>query len=166
VNKFMEASITSTTRDLYRRARRQATIQRLISIIKHIPNCLLALEEVATILPLNSGHHAFISSVPVRAIVGTVGRYHDFDRDFNPTRENTRERWERISKALFQGVVLPPVELYKVGQVYFVKDGNHRVSVAKHQGIGYLDAIVTELVTDVPVEPDNVYALVGRPAAA
>src|SRR5688500_14152043 len=101
-------------RDLYRRARRQATIRRLISIVKRIPNCLLALEEIESVLPVSSGHYAGTCPVPVSAIVGTVGRYHDFDPDFNPTRDNTRERWERISKAMFEGVALPPVELYKV----------------------------------------------------
>jgi hypothetical protein len=104
--------------------------------------------------------------VPVGAIVGTVGRYRDFDRNFNPIRDATRQRWERISRAMLEGVELPPVELYKVGDAYFVKDGNHRVSVAKHQGITFLDAIVTELSTDVPVAPTNIYSLVAGKAAA
>jgi hypothetical protein len=165
VDGFMEANGQNMARDLYRRARRQAIIQRLVSIVKKIPNCILALEEIESVLPVSNGHYACVCPVPVHAIVGTVGRYHDFDRNFNPTREHTRERWERISKAMLEGVALPPVELYKVGDAYFVKDGNHRVSVAKHQGISYVDAIVTELATILPVAPGNVYSLAGRPAA-
>ncbi len=87
--------------------------------------------------------------------MGSVDRYHDFDRAFLPTQTRTRPRWESVDRAALTDVILPPVQLYKVGEVYFVKDGNHRVSVAKEKGAGYIDAEVIELVTSVPLTPDT-----------
>jgi hypothetical protein len=79
--------------------------------------------------------------------VGSVNRYRDFDRDFNPLRKEDRDRWARVAEAYLEGATLPPVDLIKIGEVYVVLDGNHRVSVARHFGVKYIDAVVTEYVT-------------------
>ncbi len=83
--------------------------------------------------------------MPVERIVGSVGRYRDFDRAFLPTKESMGVKWKRIDRAFHRGQELPPVMLYKVGEAYFVEDGNHRVSVAHYQGVEWIDAEVVEL---------------------
>lgn len=85
--------------------------------------------------------------VPLEKIIGSEGRYRDFNAAFLPKKEHTRKRWESIDKAHLQDIILPPIKLYKVGDYFFVRDGNHRVSVARLQGVFAIDAEVTELKT-------------------
>ena len=89
-------------------------------------------------------------AAPVERIVGSVGRHRDFDPSFLPARAALEERWKRVDRAFHLGVELTPVVLHKVGGAYFVEDGNHRVSVARYQGIGWIDAEVVELRAPVP----------------
>ena len=89
-----------------------------------------------------------------RPVIGSVNRYRDFDRAFLPTQGHTADRWQRVSRAWYDNVSLPPVLLYKVGDIYFVVDGNHRVSVARDQGQEYIDAEVRECQVKVPVTLD------------
>jgi hypothetical protein len=93
--------------------------------------------------------------VPLDAIVGTVDRTRDFDRDFRPTSQRLRSRWERIAAAQRRGEALPPISLYKVGDLFFVRDGHHRVSVAKSLGRRDIDAYVTEVETRVKLGEDT-----------
>ena len=85
-------------------------------------------------------------------MIGSVGRYRDFDRAFLPKRQQTGERWMSIDRAYLQDVVLPPIEVYKLGDFYFVKDGNHRVSVARERRQAFIDAYVIEFDLTVPVD--------------
>ena len=142
------AQIASTD---FERARRKAFFNDLISVFSGRPNWLLAFEEVRGALPFEGQLYKGMQEVPVPAIVGSVDRYHDFDRAFLPTQTKTRPRWESIDRAALSDVALPPVQLYKVGDVYFVKDGNHRVSVAREKGVEYIDAEVIEMRTRVPL---------------
>jgi hypothetical protein len=87
--------------------------------------------------------------VEIDAIVGTVDRGRDFDRDFRPTSGRVRGRWEHIAEAMRRGQAMPPVDLAKIGEIYFVRDGHHRVSVARALGLKDIDAYVTEVVTRV-----------------
>jgi hypothetical protein len=86
--------------------------------------------------------------------VGSVNRYIDFDRAFLPLHNRIASRWQNIDRAFYEDVSLPPIVLYKVGEVYFVVDGHHRVSVARQQGQEFIDAEVRECHVKVPVEPD------------
>ena len=115
---------------------------------------LLSYEEVRSKIRCHDESYTGMKTVPVDAIIGSVGRYKDFDREFLPLRRQSKERWRRISEAYYQDIVLPPVQLYKVGDAYFVKDGNHRVSVAKEHGITYIDAEVIETRCKVPLTKD------------
>jgi hypothetical protein len=101
-----------------------------------------------------SGDRIFrgIKQVPLKMIVGTVGRAHDFDRDFLPLQEHLRTRWENIMRAMLYDASLPPVQLYQVGDHYFVKDGNHRVSVARYLGMESIDAEVVEYAAGLQAE--------------
>ena len=85
-------------------------------------------------------------------MVGSVGRCSDFDGAFLPLRESARRKWERIDRAFHRGEELPPVGLYRIGEKYFVNDGNHRVSVARYHRVEWIDAEVTEfrVRSDIP----------------
>jgi len=116
-------------------------------------NELLPFDEVRRALPTHSQHYIGMREIPMRHIVGSVGRYNDFDRVFLPRRRALRERWASIDSALLKDIHLPAIEVYKVGSVYFVLDGNHRVSVAREHGQEFIDAMVIEL--EVPFEVDT-----------
>ncbi|HVN56148.1 MAG TPA: DUF4032 domain-containing protein [Anaerolineaceae bacterium] len=118
-------------------------------------NELLPFDEVRKALPLKGQHYAGLKQVPVDQIVGSVSRYQDFDRAFLPRQTHTRERWMSIDEAHLQDVNLPPVELYQIGSAYFVKDGNHRVSVAREKGQVFIDAAVIEVDVPVPIGPET-----------
>jgi hypothetical protein len=104
---------------------------------------LLCFEEVRTFLGTAGGYRG-PRTVPPGRIVGSVGRCKEFDRDFLPTKASVGERWKRIDLAFHRGEEMPPVSLYKIGRVYFVLDGDHRVSVARYHGVEWIDAVVTE----------------------
>lgn len=91
-------------------------------------------------------------TVEIEKIVGSVDRYHDFTRAFLPLKADP-DRLRRIGRALDRGEPLPPVRLYKVGEIYFVEDGHHRVAAAVERGAKFIDAEVTEFIPDVPLEP-------------
>ncbi len=91
--------------------------------------------------------------MPVAHIGGSVGRCSEFDRDFMPTKARVEERWKRIDRAFHRGEDLPPVELYKMGDAYFVVDGHHRVSVACYHGVPTVEAEVTEFRPKLPAAP-------------
>ncbi|MGB7117328.1 MAG: hypothetical protein WBD56_14385, partial [Anaerolineales bacterium] len=92
-------------------------------------NELLPFEEVRVKLPMRGQHYIGLKQVPIQNIVGSFGRYQDFDRAFLPTQKRTKARWVSINKAHYKQIFLPPVDLFKIGEIFFVKDGNHRVSV-------------------------------------
>ena len=115
-------------------------------------NELLRFDEVRHQLRAQQGPHSLgIQQVELDAIVGSVGRYHDFDAAFLPRQAQTKPRWLSINRAHYEDVSLPPVELYRLGETYFVKDGNHRVSVARERGQSFVDAVVTEVKSPVPI---------------
>lgn len=147
--------VIQTAQNDFERARRKAFLNDLISTLSRKPNWLLSFEEVQNTLSIKGQHYRGMEEVPVSSIIGSVDRYHDFDRRFLPTQTSTRPRWESIDRAALNLVTLPPVQLYKVGDAYFVKDGNHRVSVAKEKGMLYIDAEVIECDTNVPLQPDT-----------
>lgn len=115
-------------------------------------NHLLPFDEVRKYVPIKGQHYIGIRQIPMAQIVGSVGRYNDFDRAFLPRHRNTSSRWISIDQAHLSDIILPPIEVYKIGEAYFVKDGNHRVSVAKERGQLEIDAVVIEIDTDIQVD--------------
>ncbi len=135
----------------------------IISWLTQSPNTLLPYDEIRKSLPLSNQHYIGVRQVPVSHIIGSVGRYNDFDRAFLPRRTDTQGRWMSIDRAHLTDVVLPPIEVYKIGDTYYVKDGNHRVSVARKKGQIYIDADVIEVDVPVPVDPNvDVNELIRR----
>ena len=138
--------------DDFLRARRRLALSRLRRWLRREPgdiDHILPFEEVVAALGRLEERDAGLQVVPLDAIVGTVDRMKGFDRHFRPTTPQVRARWERIATAMRRGEAMPPVDLYRVGEVYFVKDGHHRVSVARALGRHDIDARVTEVVTRV-----------------
>src|SRR5215212_4265140 len=148
----MMGSLVTNTR--FYESRRKALLAALLDSIRRQPSEMLSFEAVR--VGLNShgqialGHQV----VPVKNIVGSEGRYSDFDRRFLPLSEAVEQRWRSVEHAMERMIDLPPVDLWKISDVYFVRDGNHRVSVARWRGQGHIDAYVTELLVDVPLTPD------------
>lgn len=142
-------------------ARLRASLQEIFARLTGKSNELLSYEEVAEKLKLNVRSERGTYDIPLNAIVGSVGRYTDFNRSFLPLKSNDQERWSRVKVAIDDptGTGLPPIEVYKVGEVYFVLDGNHRVSVARQEGFTQIQAHVIEVKTDIPltadVQPDD-----------
>lgn len=115
---------------------------------------LLSFEDVRARLRLREESYKGLQEVPLDQIVGSVGRYRDFTRQFLPRTNKMQERWSRVYAAASSMSGLPPVELYKIGDAYFVRDGNHRVSVARQLGNKLIEAHVTELPTVIDVDSD------------
>jgi hypothetical protein len=146
------------------RVRRHAAAAKLIARLRGEPDdvgVILPYEEVIGALGLESERSLGLKVVPLGAIVGTIDRARDFDRSFRPTSRRVRGRWESIAAAMRRGAAMPPVDLLKVGEIYFVRDGHHRVSVARALGLNDIDAYVTAVVTRV--DPDEAIKLTDLP---
>ena len=139
----------------FRSARQRASIQEVIARVMGRSNQLLSYDDVAKKLRLQSRTERGLKNIPLDAIVGSVGRYTDFTRTFLPLQDSDRERWASVKAAMVTGAGLPPIELYQVGDVYFVLDGNHRVSIARQEGLKSIEAYVTEFRTDVKLTPET-----------
>jgi len=116
---------------------------------------LLSFEDVRQRLRLHDERYLGLQDIPIDKIVGSVGRYKDFTRSFLPRTNAIRSRWQRLDAMARGPEGFPPIEVYKVGEVYFVSDGNHRVSVARQLGMETIESYVTELPTAVPFDADT-----------
>jgi hypothetical protein len=138
----------------FKRALRQVFWQDLLSWLTRKSNNLLSFDQIRQGLPIKGQHSLGLQVVLLDKIVGTEERQrsHDFDRTFLPRYSHLQERWISIYQAYAEQVTLSPVELLKLGEVYFVRDGHHRVSAARVWGQDFIDAIVTEVEVPRPVE--------------
>ncbi len=144
----------SSAIDDFRRARRQAALEDIMARLTGKSARLLSFKEVRQKLRAQEGKSQELREIPLEAIVGSVGRYSDFTRSFLPRRDSDAERWARVEMAAADLKRLPPILVYQVGQVYFVDDGHHRVSVARRLGATKIRAYVTPVHTKVPLAPD------------
>lgn len=144
--------IRKETERRFEEARRRAFFSGLIDLLRRESTTLLPFEEVRARLNVQGQRHLGQQTVPLDQIIGSEGRYSDFDRRFLPRSNAVKQRWINIASALQQDEYLPPVELYKIGDIYFVRDGNHRVSTARENGQEFIDALVTELDVEVPLD--------------
>jgi hypothetical protein len=141
--------------DDFERARRKAFWRKLFAWLAGENNLLLPFDEYREKIPIKGQFYRGLKQIPLDQIVGSMGRYREFDRAFSPLQTRTRGRWVSIDKAHYEQIPLAPVELYKMGDIYFVKDGNHRVSVARERGQDYIDAYVTEIVVPFPITAET-----------
>jgi hypothetical protein len=142
-------------RERYRRSANQAQVVDLLGLVTGADTDLYSYDEVAKRLKARQRIDMGTHMVPLELIVGSVGRYRDFTRTFLPRAGVNKERWTRVAAAMNSLEGLPPVELFKIGEVYFVRDGNHRVSVARANNVTHIEAYVTEVATDIPLTLDD-----------
>jgi hypothetical protein len=138
--------------DDFLRARRARVLSELSRRLRRAPgdvHVILPFEEVVAALGRVSEHYLGLKTVSIDSIVGSVDRTRDFDRDFRPRTNRVRGRWERIAEAQRRGQAMPPISLYRIGDVHFVRDGHHRVSVARALGHDTIDAYVADVRTRV-----------------
>jgi hypothetical protein len=139
--------------DDFIRARRRQVLARLASRLRREPddvNLILPFGEVVAALGMRGERYLGLQTIRLDSVVGTVDSTRDFDRRFRPTSGRVRERWERLALAQMRGESIPPIDVYRVGNMHFVKDGHHRVSIALATGAKTIDAYVTEVQTQVP----------------
>ena len=146
--------ITNRAKTDFAHARFKAFWHRIRDILGGQPTTLLSYDEVKEKLHLGGPIYRGMRSVELVKIVGSLNRYHQFDRAFLPLEDRVANRWQSIDRAFYQDVNLPPIVLYKVGEVYFVVDGHHRVSVAREKGQLEIDAEVRECSTKVNITTD------------
>jgi hypothetical protein len=137
----------------FNKIRNKALVSRIQNLLTAQQDDLMSLDDVKNILKPHNQTYKGMQTVPVNLIVGSEGRSQDFNRNFQPRKEFMRQRWTSVDRAQMQSVTLPPIQLYEIGGAYFVRDGNHRVSVAKMQGIEQIDAEVTSLSSEVEIHP-------------
>ena len=135
----------------FSRARRRRALSRVSARLRRAEdvNHILPFEEVVRALGRIGERRLGEQPIPLDSIVGTVDRSREFDRSFRPTSPRVRERWQRINLVQRKGQSLPPIDVYRIGELHFVKDGHHRVSVARAFGHRDINAYVTEVLTQV-----------------
>ena len=148
---------TSDAQNDFSRARRQRVLADLGRRLRREPTdiaLILPFEEVVEALGRVGERSLGLRTVPLDSIVGTVDRTREFDRRFRPLSGRVRGRWERIAAAQRRGESMPPISLYRIGELHFVRDGHHRTSVARSLGREEIDAYVTEVQTRVGMAGD------------
>ena len=137
------------------RARRQQVLARLARRLRREPddvNLILPFDDVVAALGMRGERYVGLQTIRLDNVVGTVDSLRDFDRRFRPTSSTMRSRWERLALAQRRGEPIPPIDVYRIGDLYFVKDGHHRVSIAMATGQKTIEAYVTEVRTVVPAQ--------------
>lgn len=149
----MNSTIIAQSETDFMKARNKALFNELQHFLNPEESKLLSFSQIKDILKPKSEVYMGMQVVPISLIAGSEGRYHDFDNHFFPKSMHLKNRWESIDRAHLTDVILPPIVLYEIGGLYFVRDGNHRVSVAKAQGIENIDAEVISLKSEIKLKP-------------
>lgn len=147
--------VTSETDEDFSKARHKALFNEVQHFLNPDEATLISLSDIKKLLKPENEVYKGMQVVPVKLIVGSEGRYNDFDNRFFPKSLHLKERWEHIDMAHINDIPLPPISLYELGGVYFVRDGNHRVSVAKTKGIEFIDADVVSLQSEIKLRPGD-----------
>ena len=150
----MSDEFNSMARADFNRARFKSFINQVFSVLSGKRNNLLSYDEVKEKLRIGGPIYRGVKTVHVEKILGSLNRYHEFDSAFLPKEDQLAARWQKVDRAFYEDIHLPPVVLYKVGEIYFVVDGHHRVSVAREQGQIFIEAEVRECATRINITPD------------
>lgn len=142
-------SFAMQTEDDFYKARHKALFNEIQHLLNPNEATLISFSDIKELLRPKNEVYKGLQTIPVNLIVGSEGRYEDFDNRFFPKSMHLKNRWENIDRAHMQDVILPSISLYELGGVYFVRDGNHRVSVAKSKGIEFIDAEVVSLQSEI-----------------
>jgi nucleotide-binding universal stress UspA family protein len=150
----MPSPLHNSAREDFRQARRQAALQQIWANIRGQSSKLLAFDQISQVLEVGEVEEAGIQEIPLDAIIGSVGRYEDYTRSFLPKFDSDEERWVNVRDQIIRAGI-SPIDVYQVGETYFVKDGNHRVSIARQLGNETILARVTNVSVRVDLKPDD-----------
>lgn len=150
----MNYAVSAQAEDDFLKARNKAFFNDIQHFLQPAETQLLSFTDIKQWLKPKTEVYVGMKEIPVDHIVGSEGRYHDFDNHFFPRNAHLKSRWKRIDEARITDVILPPIKLYEISGLYFVRDGNHRVSVARTQGIQEIDAEVISLQSEIQLRPD------------
>lgn len=139
----------------FQQARRRAAMEEILARLRGKSAFLLPYDEVRARLGALESPRQKLEDIPIKAIVGSVGRYTDFTRGFLPLKESDRERWVRVRAAMECMEGLPPITVYQIGEAYFVLDGHHRISIARQLGATHIQAYVIQVNSRVPISPED-----------
>jgi len=149
-----DGSLYSLAKNDFSKARKKVIVAQILNLMKPQADELLSLRDVRALVKPSSETYRGMQTVPIAKIVGSEGRYKDFNKAFLPRHDKLMRRWMSVDVAHYRNIILPPIKLFEIGGVYFVRDGNHRVSVAKAQKTEFIDAEVTSLNSDIRITPD------------
>lgn len=152
--KTMNLTLNMQTEENFTKARNKALFGEIQHFLSPEESKLLSFTDIKEWLKPQNEIYMGMQVVPVNLIVGSEGRYQDFDNHFFPKNIHLKSRWKRIDEARLTDIILPPIQLYEISGLYFVRDGNHRVSVARTQGIENIDAEVTSLQSEIKISPN------------
>ena len=148
-----ENLISSETSEDFAKARNKALFNEIQHFLNPEETTLISFSDIKKMLKPGNETYLGMKTVPVKLIVGSESRYQDFDNRFFPKKMHLKTRWEHIDMAHIKDINLPPITLYELGGLYFVRDGNHRVSVAKAKGVEFIDAEVVSLQSEIHLNP-------------
>lgn len=143
------------TEEDFAKARNKAFFNEIQHLLSPEEASLISLNDVKQLIrPINETYLG-MKVIPIDKIIGSEGRYKDFDNNFFPKSSHLRNRWEHVDEAAIKSITLPPIKVYEIDGLYFVRDGNHRVSVAKARGTEFIDAEVVTLQSEIKLKKPN-----------
>ncbi len=153
----------SQTEEDFAKARNKALFNEIQHLLSPEEASLISLNDVKQLLRPKQETYVGMKVIPIEKIVGSEGRYKDFDNHFFPKSSFLKTRWEHVDEAAIKDIILPPIKVYEIAGLYFVRDGNHRVSVAKARGTEFIDAEVVSLQSEIKLRrPDNLADIVQQ----
>lgn len=150
-----ETLLSTETSEDFSKARNKALFNEIQHFLNPDETTLISFSDIKKMLKPGNETYLGMKTVPVKLIVGSESRYQDFDNRFFPKKMHLKTRWEHIDMAHIQDINLPPITLYELGGLYFVRDGNHRVSVAKAKNVEFIDAEVVSLQSEIHLNPKD-----------
>lgn len=143
----------SETESDFAKARNKALFNEIQHFLKPEEAAMISFRDIKELLKPQNQTYIGMQVIPIEKIVGSEGRYKDFDNQFFPKNTFIKERWEHVDEAVIKDIILPPIKVYELGGLYFVRDGNHRVSVTKSKGVEFIDAEVVSLQSEIRLPP-------------
>lgn len=155
--------LTAQTEEDFNRAKNKAFFNEIQHFLSPEEASLISLNDVKQMLKPTNETYIGMKVIPIEKIVGSEGRYNDFDNRFFPKSSHLKNRWEHVDQAAIESIDLPPIKVYEIAGLYFVRDGNHRVSVAKARGTEFIDAEVVSLQSEITLKkPDNINDIIRQ----
>lgn len=155
--------VQSQSESDFLKAKNKAFFNEIQHLLSPEEASLISLNDVKKLIKPQNETYVGMKTIPIEKIVGSEGRYQDFDNRFFPKSSHLRNRWQHVDEAAIQSIDLPPIKVYEISGLYFVRDGNHRVSVAKARGTEFIDAEVVSLQSEIVLKtPDNITDMVKQ----